>query len=297
MQTDSLSHLVAFACVARHSSFRQASAELGLSPSAVSYAVRGLEKRLGVSLFNRTTRSVSLTVAGRYLLERIRPALRDVSEALDQMDAFQATRSGTLRINTSRAAAYLLVSPLLPHFLAAYPDIHVEIVHEEGPVDIVAAGFDAGIRLEGDVPDDMMAVSINRSQRLVAVAAPTYLRGGMALKHPRDLMKHECIRYRFPNGRVPKWEFARGDTRLEVDVPGRVTLDDMYTVARMALAGSGVAFVLEDYVRPLLDEGRLVRLLEDWCPLLPGFMLYYPGHSRMPPALRAFIDMARASSM
>lgn len=293
MKTDNLTHLAAFVAVARHRSFGKAALELGLSASAVSYAIRELEERLGVALFNRTTRSVALTDAGRRLLDRLAPALRDVGDALEEMDEFRAKPAGVLRINTSRAAAHLLIAPLLPRFLAACPDIHLEIVDDDALADIVGNGFDAGVRFEESVPEDMIAVPLGASQRSVAFAAPRYIDGRPLPRHPSDLLGHDCIRYRFPSGRIYKWEFEKTGKALEIDVKGRITLGDPQLCVQAALDGVGVGFMLEGYVANLVAEGRLVRLLDDWCPRFPGFMLYYPRQRRMSSALRAFIDFVR----
>jgi DNA-binding transcriptional LysR family regulator len=293
MLPDNLSHLSAFAAVARHSSFRKAGAELGLSTSAVSYAIRGLEDRLGVNLINRTTRSVALTDAGQRLLERLRPVLHDLGDALEEMNNFRATPTGTLRINTSHSAARLLVAPLVPRFLAAYPDIHLEIAEDDSLVDIVGMGFDAGIRFGESVPEDMVAVAIGAVQRSAVVGTPAYFNSRPAPRHPNDLFNHDCIRHRFPSGRIYKWEFEKDGARVEVDVKGRVTAGTMHFALQAALDGVGLAFAFEDSVSELIGEGRLIRVLDDWCPYFPGFMLYYPRQRRTSSALRAFIDMAR----
>lgn len=293
MQPDNLSHLAAFAAVARHASFRKAGAELALSTSAISYAIRGLEERLGVVLFHRTTRSVSLTEAGRRLFERLQPALRDVSEALGEMNDFRATPAGTLRINMPRTAAQLLLPPVLPVFLRRYPDIRFEAVDNDGLIDIVADGYDAGIRLHEVVPEDMVAIPFGSPQRLACVATPAYLADRGLPKHPYELATHDCIRYRFPSGRIYKWEFEQGDTRLEIDVRGRCTFGDLSYCADAAVSGVGIAMVIEDQVVEPVRDGRLVRMLEDWCPPYPGYMLYYPRQRRVTSALRAFIDLLR----
>ncbi len=289
-----LSHLVVFTAVARHSSFQKAGAETGMSTSAVSHAIRGLEERLGVGLFNRTTRSVALTDAGQRLLERLQPVLREVGDAIEEMNNFRSTPTGTLRINTSRAAAHMLIAPLMQHFLAAYPEIHLEIVEEDGLVDIVGAGFDAGIRFAESVPEDMVTVRIGGPCRWAAVGAPAYFQRHGIPDQPADLIHHDCIRIRFPSGRLFKWEFEKGDEKLEIDVKGRVTLGDQGLTTRAALDGIGLAFVFEDFARAAIADGRLIRVLEDWCPSFPGSVLYYPRQRRVPSALRAFIDMARA---
>lgn len=293
MLPDNLSHLAAFAAVARSSSFRRAGEELGLSTSAVSYAIRTLEERLGVNLFNRTTRSVALTDAGHRLAERMLPVLHDLGDALDEMNQFRGTASGSLRINTSRAASYMLLMPFAARFLVAYPDIRLEIAEDDNFVDIVGAGFDAGVRLLEAVPEDMVAVRIGASLRTAVVASPAYLQGRDLPTHPDDLMHHECVRYRFASGRFYKWEFEKDGATVELDVAGRIALSDVHAEVRAAVDGIGIGNVPEYYVADLLAAGKLVRLLEDWCPVIPGFMLYYPRQRRVSSALRAFIDMAK----
>lgn len=293
MQADNLSHLAAFAALARHCSFRRAGEELGLSTSAVSYAIRSLEERLGVNLFNRTTRSVALTDAGQRLAERLLPALNDLGDALEEMNHFRGSASGTLRINTSRAASYMLLMPMAASFLAAYPDIRLEIAEDDSFVDIVASGFEAGVRLLEAVPEDMVAVQIGPALRAAVVASPDYMAGRPLPRHPDELLRHECVRYRFPSGRYYKWEFEKDGDAIEVDVTGRIALSDVHAELRAAVDGIGISCVPEHYARDGLQSGRLVRMLDDWCPTIPGFMLYYPRQRRVSSALRAFIDMAR----
>ncbi|MGE7137691.1 LysR family transcriptional regulator [Luteibacter sp. NPDC031894] len=293
MRPDNLSHLAAFAAVARHASFRKAGAELTLTTSAISYAIRSLEERLGVVLFHRTTRSVSLTEAGQRLLERLAPALLDVGEALEEMNNFRATPAGTLRINMPRVTAQLLLPGLLPRFLTRYPDIHFEAVDNDGLVDIVALGFDAGIRFLEQVPEDMIAVPMGGDQQGACVASPEYIAEHGIPQHPNDLFQHDCIRFRFPSGRLYKWEFEQGTKKLELDVRGRVTFGDLRLALDAAVAGIGFTLVLDEQVTDLVAEGKLVKVLEDWCPPYPGFMLYYPRQRRVTSALRAFIEFVR----
>ncbi|WP_034293895.1 LysR family transcriptional regulator [Herbaspirillum sp. RV1423] len=292
MPQPNLSHLSVLAAVARHSSFRKAAEEVGISTSAVSHAVRGLEERLGVSLLNRTTRSVSLTDAGQRLVQRMQPALRDLGDALEEMNNFRTSPTGTLRINTSRSAAQFLIAPMIPRFLAAYPQLHVEIVDEDGLVDIVARGFDAGIRFEESIPEDMVGVRIGPGRGVAIVGSPDYFRHRAKPSHPDELALHECVRHRFPSGRIYKWELEKDGVKLDLDVKGRVTLGDQNLVVQMALEGIGLAYAFEDYVAGPVAQGRLVCVMEDWCPRLPSFMLYYPRQRKISSALRAFIDMA-----
>ncbi len=294
MQLDNLSHPAVFAAVARHGSFRKAAAELSLSASAASYAVRTLEDRLGVGLFNRTTRSVSLTEAGRHLLERLQPALGSVGTALEEMNLFRASPAGTLRINTFRDAALVVVAPLVERFLRMYPDIQLDIVSDDGLVDIVGQGFDVGIRYEESVPEDMVAVPVGPPQRFVVIGAPAYFKRRGKPKHPDDLMRHECIRYRFRSGAFYKWELAKDGVQLQVDVPGRLSVGDSELILRAALDGVALGFLPDHKVAAYVAAGKLVCVLEDWCPPMAGMMMYYPRQRQMTSALRAFIDLARA---
>ncbi len=293
MATDNLTHLAAFAAVARQRSFRRAGAELGLSTSAISYAIRALEERLGVGLFHRTTRSVSLTEAGQRLIERLQPALGQVSDALEEMNQFRATPSGLLRINAARAAVPTQLSPRLAAFLRDNPDVRVELTENDGLVDIVAGGFDAGVRLHEFVPEDMVAVPLGPALRGMIVASPAYLAQHGTPLHPRELLAHQCVRFRFASGHLYKWQFERDGESMELDVQGRLTLSEQTTIVRAVLDGLGIAYVLEDAARPWLESGQLVSMLEDWSPPFPGFVLYYPRQRQMTSALRAFVDLLR----
>jgi DNA-binding transcriptional LysR family regulator len=246
-----------------------------------------------VNLFNRTTRSVALTDAGHRLAERLQPVLHGLGDALDEMNHFRGSAAGTLRINTSRAGSYLVLMPMAARFLAAYPDIRLEIGEDDSFVDIVKSGFDAGVRLLEAVPEDMVAVPIGPPLRSVVVASPAYLQGREPPRAPADLLRHECVRYRFPSGRYYKWEFEKDGEKIEIDVQGRIALSDVHAEVRAASDGIGIGYVPENYVAGLLASGSLVRLLDDWCPTIAGVMLYYPRQRRVSSALRAFIDMAR----
>jgi len=291
--TDNLTHLAAFAAVARHRSFRRAGAELSLSTSAVSYAIRALEERLGVGLFHRTTRSVALTEAGQRLLLRLQPALGQVHDALEEMNQFRARPAGLLRINAARAAVPTQLGPRLSTFLRTHPDVRLELAENDGLVDIVAEGFDAGVRLHEFVPEDMVAVPLGPALRGLIVASPAYLARHPAPQHPHDLFQHECIRFRFASGHLYKWQFERDGQALELDVRGRLTLSEQGTIIRAVLEGFGLAYVLEDAARDHLQAGTLVAVLEDWSPPFPGFVLYYPRQRQMAAALRAFVDLLR----
>ncbi len=293
MATDNLTHLAAFAAVARHRSFRRAGAELTLSTSAVSYAIRALEERLGVGLFHRTTRSVALTEAGQRLLDRLQPALGQVHDALEEMNHFRAAPAGLLRINATRAAVHTQLGPRLASFLRAHPDVRLEVAQDDGLVDIVAEGYDAGVRLHEFVPEDMVAVPLGPPLRGLIVASPAYLRERDVPQHPRELVDHECVRFRFASGHLYKWQFERDGQALDIDVPGRLTLGDQHTILQAVLDGLGLAYVLEDAARPCLEDGRLVAVLQDWSEPFAGWVLYYPRQRQMSSALRAFVDMLR----
>ncbi len=293
MQRTDLSDLAAFVAVATHRSFRRAAVELRVSPSALSHAIRGVEEWLGVRLLNRTTRSVAPSEAGERLLARLRPALLDIADAVEDVNAFRDTPTGTLRINVPRPAAQLLLAPVMARFLGANPQMRLEIVADDGLVDIVSAGFDAGIRLGESIERDMVAVAIGPPQRFAIVGSPVYFDRREKPRTPADLRRHPCIRYRFPSGVLYRWPFEKDGQALEVDVDGPLTLGEQELMVRATLDGVGLALAFEGHVEALIAEGRLVRVLEDWCPVFPGFYLYYPSRRQMPAGLRAFIEMVR----
>ena len=288
-----LNDLLAFVAVAEHRSFRKAADALGLSRSALSHALLGLERNLGVRLLNRTTRSVSPTDAGARLLARLGPVLQDLDAALDTLADVRGGPSGTLRINANKAAARLLLRKVVPQFLARYPDVELDLVSEGRLVDIVEQGFDAGVRLGEAVPRDMVAIKIDSDVRFLAVASPAYLADRIPPATPDDLRHHRCIRQRLPSGKRYRWEFSKRGKEITIDVPGTLTLDDNDLMVEAAADGHGVAYVPETVARKMLDSGRLVTVLEDWCPWIEGLALYYPGRRHVPPALRAFIDVLR----
>ena len=292
MPRPTLNDLAAFAAVAEHRSFRKAADSLGVSRSALSHTLLGLEKNLGVRLLNRTTRSVAPTDAGARLLARLDPVLRDLDAALDMLAEARGP-SGLLRINTNRAAARLLLRDVVPTYLARYPDVEFDLVTEGRLVDIVEQGFDAGVRLGEAVPRDMIAIRLTDDARFLAVASPAYLAAHAPPRIPDDLRQHQCIGQRLPSGKRYRWEFAKRGQEITIDPPGHVTLDDNDLMVQAAADGLGIAFVPESYAQPLLESGRLMTVLESWCPRIPGLMLYYPGHRYAPSALRAFIDLVK----
>ncbi len=295
MKPVSAADLSVFLCIAAHLSFSRAAVELGLSPSALSHALRALEERLGVRLFNRTTRSVALTEAGERLYARIRPAFRDIDDALEDLNQFRDTPSGTLRINAGRAAAELVLLPLASRFLEAYPDVNLEISADDALVDVVSAGFDAGVRFGERLEADMVSLPIGPYLRSVVVGSPAFFERHPVPHKPQDLHGLPCIRHRFPSGNLYRWEFERGGMQLEIEVDGPLTLGDVRMMVGPALQGAGLAYVFEEMVARHIAEGRLLQVLEDWCPYYPGLHLYYPSRRQVPAALKAFIEFARAA--
>lgn len=293
MTTPPLDDLAAFAAVARRRSFRRAAAERGVSPSALSQAVRDLEAALGVRLLHRTTRAVAPTEAGARLLERLAPALDEVVAAVDAVHATDGVVAGLLRINAPAPAVDLVLAPLLGPFLARHPHVRVELVAETALVDIVAAGFDAGVRWDETLAQDMVAVPLCGPQRYVAVASPAWIAAHGTPEHPRDLERFACVRLRYPSGRVPPWEFERGGERVVVDPPAALVTSHGPLLVRAALDGIGVATTFEGYVESAIAAGHLVRLLDAWLPPFPGPRLYYPSRRQVPPPLRAFVAFVR----
>ena len=291
-----LGDLTAFAAIVAHRSFRKAADELGLSPSTLSHAMRALEAGLGVRLLHRTTRSVSPTEAGEQLAARLAPVLRDLDGVLAGVTASHGRPAGRLRINAPEPAARLLLRSVVPGFLRRYPEMSLDLVTEGRLVDIVAEGFDAGVRLGEAVPKDMIAVRFGGAIRFVVVAAPRYLAGHGALQTPDDLQHHACIRVRLPSGKPYRWEFGQHGQELTLEVPGALTLDHPELMLEAAAAGLGVAYVADRSAQPYIRRGTLVTVLDDWCPSIPGLFLYYPGRRHVPPGLRAFIDVLRESA-
>lgn len=292
-----LTDLNAFLLVARSKGFRQAARESGISSSALSDAVKRLEDELGVRLFNRTTRSVLLTDTGRLLLERTAPAFAEVASALDEVKSSRGRTSGELRLNVPMSAAKLVLPKIVPPFLAAYPDIRLEIVTDESFVDIIQSGCDAGIRYDERLEQDMVAVPIGpRQQRFALAASPDYLARRGTPQHPQDLLSHECILGRFSGRAIPPWEFERQGQDVVINPKGNLVVQfgggtDLGIDA--AIAGSGMIYVFEDWLRPYFERGDLVPVMEDWWLRFSGPFLYYSGRRLVPAPLRAFIDFVR----
>jgi len=293
MSRPSLSELTAFIAIAKQRSFRVAALELGSSPSALSHMMKSLEGRLGVRLLNRTTRSVGLTEAGEHLLLRAAPALTDLDEAITEVITERNRPSGSIRISTAEAGAKPLIRHVLPDFLAKYPDIHVEFVIDTRFVDIVSDRFDAGIRLHGQVPQDMVAIEFGPKMRLAAVASPEYVEQHGTPATPEDLKRHRCIRFRFSSGALNHWDLKRDEQTTTVDANGPMTLENTNLMTEAALAGIGIAWVPQYQFEPHLKTGRLVQLLPEWSPTLSAFSLYYPANRHPPTALRLLTEAVR----
>ncbi|MHB0767276.1 LysR family transcriptional regulator [Bradyrhizobium sp. 5.13L] len=293
MTGPSLNELDSVLAIARRGSFRAAALDLGMSTTALSNAIGKLERQLGVRLFNRTTRSVSLTDAGHNFVNKIGPALHDIHDAMDAARSQQETPSGTLRINAYPTAAREVLSPLLLQFLRRYPQVHIDLVTEGRLVDIVADGFDIGIRNADLVPSDMIAIPLERARRHAVVASPSYFRNNDRPRVPPDLLAHSCIRVRLPNGALYRWHFEKEGQPIQIDVHGPITLDEASLSRIVVLEDFGIGFFMESDVREDIATGRLVRVLEDWTPPLAPLCLYYPSRRNPPAAFRAFIDLAR----
>lgn len=289
-----LSDLRLLSSIAKHLSFRQASQELGVSASAISHAVRAVEAKVGVRLFSRTTRSVALTPAGRQLLERIAPALQDIAQALDGINEFRDSPQGLIRINAPRPAGELVLAPLVSKFLKQYPRAQIELVLDDAFVDIVREGYDAGVRYGESLHQDMVAVALGPPQRFVVVAAPALVEQYGRPLSPRDLLDRPCVGLRFPSGARYQWEFEKNGERMEVDITGRLTVGEMPLVRQAAMDGLGYAYMYAQYAHSGLTSGQLVSVLDDWCPAVPGFFLYYPSRRLAPATLRAFVDTVKA---
>ena len=288
-----LSDLRAFVAVARHRSFRQAADALGTSRSALSHALSGLEQRLGVRLLHRTTRSVAPTEAGSELLGRLEPILRQLDDALEAISHGPDELVGTLRINANEGGARWLLRHIVPAFHARHPRVVLDLVTEGKLVDIVAEGFDAGVRLLEAVPQDMIAVPFGGPTRFVAVASPDYVATHGRPATPDDLKRHRCIRQRLPSGKSYRWEFSQAGQEIAIDVPGTLSLDNTRLMIEAAIAGQGIAFVPQPFAQDALEAQSLLLLLADWSPPIEGLCLYYAGHRHVPKTLKAFVQAVR----
>ncbi len=294
MESAELAELAAFAAVAKHLSFRQAATERGTSSSAMSHSIRILESRVGVRLFHRTTRSVSLTEAGEMLFARLGPALTDMRAAVDELNSYRATPFGTVRINVPNSIAPFVLGEAMELLLKDNLGLKLEVVATDTLVDIVEEGFDAGIRFGERLSQDMIAVRIKSKFRFTVVGSPAYFAGKQVPKAPYDLQDHTCIRYAFPSGKLFNWEFYKKGKSVQVEVNGPLTVDSQELMADAAARGLGLAYVWEDRAAPYLQDGRLKSCLEDWCSVEEGLFLYFPSRRHQSAGLRALIEAMKA---
>ncbi|MDQ0996299.1 DNA-binding transcriptional LysR family regulator [Phyllobacterium ifriqiyense] len=282
-----------FVAIVRCGGFRPAALERGVSSSALSQTINALEETLGIRLLNRTTRSVYPTEAGQRLLDRLTPALTDIRLAIAEVDELRDTPSGTLRINAPAPAVDHLLCRLVFDFMETYGEVKIEIISDAAVIDIVGQGFDAGVRFGNQLAQDMIALPLGTSLRYAIVASPAYIERQGRPATPHDLVNHDCIRRRFPGGTLVTWQFVNGSEELDVTPEGRLTLSSAHNELQAALAGKGIAHVLNDYAKPHIDNGQLVELLIDWRPALPSWFLYYPNRRLPSAAMRAFLDYMR----
>ncbi len=288
-----LADLNSFLVVHRLCNFTQAAKELGVTTSALSHSIRNLESRLGVRLLNRTSRTVSPTEAGSSLAKRLEIGFSEIGDALAEVNRHRESPAGRLRLNVLHDGAHLVLAKYLPVYLKKYPDMSVEVAVEDKMVDIVAAGFDAGIRFGGTIPADLVAVKISSPLKWVAVASPGYLYRRTAPVIPEDLMHHNCIQMRTGQGIIYRWDFEKDGDHRVIDVPGQVCVNDTNLVLDFARAGVGIGYCLEARAAQYLQTGELRQVLPDWAPTEPPMYLYYPGHRSIPPGLHELIDVIR----
>jgi DNA-binding transcriptional LysR family regulator len=295
MQTNraDVADLTYFLAIARHRSFSRAAIEIGVSASALSHALKGLEGRLGVRLLNRTTKSVTLTVAGEALATAIGDPFERIDIALETLNHFRDAPTGRIRLNVAVEAANLLLAPILPTFMERYPDVEIDIAANNRIVDVTDAGFDAGIRYGGTIPEDMIAQRLSADVRWVVAASPGYLDKFGTPEHPNDLLQHRCISNRLGDDRVYRWEFERDGEELQVTVPTSITVDLAETGLIAVLGDAGLMYFPEPLVRPYVKEGRLRLVLSDWASMGDGFHIYYSSRRQMPTGLRLLIDLVR----
>ena len=289
-----LGELAAFAVVAEERSFTRAAARLGISQSALSHSMRGLEKRLGLQLLARTTRSVSPTAAGTALLQDLTPALERIERSLAEARKRRESPTGRIRLIIPRTATYMVLLPKLARFVRTYPEIVLEVTSSNDPVDLVAGEYDAGIQIGEFIQRDMIAVRVSKDLRLAVVGSPEYFKARKIPRTPRDLKDHACIGFRFSSG-IYRWEFEKGRKALTINPQGPVTFDDPDLVVQAVLNGVGIATTVEQPISEIIAKGRLVQVLRDWCPTFPGYFLYYPSRRNQPAALAALINTLRLS--
>jgi DNA-binding transcriptional LysR family regulator len=296
MATDDLNALSMFLTVAEERSFTKAAKRLGITPSAVSHAMRDLEEEIGVRLLSRTTRSVAPTVPGEHLLKRVQPAFTDIREALGQVSRSRNKPAGPVRLLAPRLAVKTVLARTIGRFVRDYPDITLEVTTDDSRMDIVAGGFDAGIHFGEYIEKDMIAVRVSPDQRPAIVGSPSYFESHAKPRSPRDLIRHRCINFRHGSAGLYRWEFEKGRKSLSVAVNGPLIVDDLELVISAALDGVGLAYMSEEHGVEHLASGALVKVLEDWCQPYPGFFLYYPSRRNQPAALAALINTLRITN-
>jgi len=297
MRRQDINDLLAFLAVAREGSFTKAAAKLGVSQSALSHTMRGLEERLGIRLLTRTTRKVSVTAPGERLLRSLGPRFEEIEAELDAVSELREKPAGRIRITAGEHAAMAVLEPALAKVLPGYPDINVEIIVDYGLTDIVAERYDAGVRLGEQVAKDMIAVRIGPDMRMAVVGAPSYFAKRPKPRKPQDLTAHQCINLRLPTyGGLYAWEFEKRGRELKVRVEGQLVFNNLALRLKSALAGLGLAYMPEDQVRTLVGEGQLVQVLDDWCPPFSGYHLYYPSRRQLSPAFAVLVEALRYRS-
>jgi DNA-binding transcriptional LysR family regulator len=282
-----------FLAIAKHRSFRRASLELGISASALSHAIRGLETRTGVRLLNRTNRSVTLTAAGEELQTALTAPFEAIGQAIESLNRFRDAPTGRIRLNVPSDAASLLLGPVLPTFIDRYPDVQIDLAVSNRLIDVIDSGFDAGIRYGGTVPEDMVTQRLSADIGWVVAGSPAYLDRFGTPNHPDDLQHHRCLRFRLGDDRVYRWEFERNEEKMEIDVPGAITLDDSRSIVTLLVGGAGLMYGPEPLLAPLVKSGAARLVLEDWSSPGPGFHIYYSSRRQVPAGLRLLIDLIR----
>jgi DNA-binding transcriptional LysR family regulator len=288
-----LADFVYFLAIARHKSFNRAGKEVGISASALSHAIKGLEARIGVRLLNRTTRSVTLTAAGEKLHQVICNPMKEIDEAMEILNKFRDEPTGHIRLNLLSDAADLLLGPVLPIFNERYPEIQVDLTVTNLIVDVIGGGHDAGIRYGGTVPQDMIAQRLSPDIRWVVAGTPEYLKRFGTPQHPNDLQNHRCLRIRLGTGAIYEWEFEKGPEQLSVAVPGMITIDETRVGLSLVRNGAGLMYAPEPAMSPLIERGEVVTVLDDWASVAPGFHMYFASHRQLPTGLRLLIDLIR----
>lgn len=282
-----------FLAIARHRSFRRAGLDLGVSASALSHALKGLETRVGIRLLNRTNRSVTLTAAGDELLAAISRPFDEIEQAVDRLNRYRDTPTGRIRINVPVEAASLLIGPVLPAFVDRYPDVELDIAVSNHMVDVTEGGFDAGIRYGGTVPADMVAQRLSAEIRWVIAGSPAYLERHGSPNHPDDLVAHRCLRFRIGDDSIYRWEFVHGEQEIAVAVPGSLIFDDSRAILAALVGGAGLMYAPEPLIAPLIAGGGVRTVLDDWSPIGPGFYAYYSSRRQLPTGLRLLIELIR----